>query len=389
MDTCGLSVSRKLLFLVTEDWYYFSHRHALAVAAIRAGYEVILATRVSRFSERITADSITIIPIAMRRRSLNPLRELGALIELMRIYRRIRPDVVHQVGLKPVIYGTIAARLACVPAVVNALGGLGYVFASGDRLARLLRLPVCWMLQLLLNRRSHRLILQTAHDFVVLRDIGVRSKTMVVIRGAGVDLDQFTLVPEPPGPSVVLMACRLLWDKGVGDFVDAARHLRSHGVMARFVLVGEPDPDNPKSIPLETVRQWQAADDIEWWGHRDDMSAVFAQSAIVCLPTVYGEGVPKVLIEAAACGRPIVTTDMPGCREIVRHGENGLIVPVHDIDALAQAIMDLLKDGDRRREMGRHGREIAEREFGIQTVIGQTLSLYESLLQRGKTARSG
>lgn len=383
-----LSASRKLLFLVTEDWYYFSHRHTLAVAAGRAGYEVTLATRVGRFGDRITADGIAIIPIALRRRSLNPLHELSALLELVRLYRQIRPDIVHQVGLKPVIYGTIAARLVRVPSVVNALGGLGYVFSSGDRLAHLLQLPVCWMLRLLLNHKSTRLILQTEQDLAVLHDAGVRSEAMVVIRGAGVDLAEFSPVPEPPGPSVVLMACRLLWDKGVGNFVVAARRLRSRGVTARFVLVGEPDPDNPKSIPLETVRQWQAAGDIEWWGHRDDMPAVFAQSAIVCLPTMYGEGVPKVLIEAAACARPIVATDVPGCREIVRHGENGLIVPMHDTDALAQAIMDLLKDGDSRRKMGRRGREIAEREFGIQTVVGQTLSLYESLLQKGGAARS-
>lgn len=371
---------RKLLYLVTEDWYFHSHRRQLALAALRHGYVVALATRVGRYREQLEADGITVVPISLRRRSLNPLREASAICEIAKIYRRLRPDIVHHVGMKPVIYGTFAAQIAGVATVVNALGGLGYVFSSGEWFARLLRPVVRWMLRLVANRPHSRLIMQTDHDRRIVESSGVKPDTITVIRGAGVDLREFQPSPEPGGEPVVLLACRLLWDKGVGDFVETARRLRAKGLAARFVLVGQPDPDNPRSIPTGQIDCWQKDGHIEWWGQRDDMPAVFAASVLVCLPTVYGEGVPKVLIEAAACARPLVATDLPGCREIVRHNDNGLIVPTRDPVALADAIESLLANRERRMQMGYRGRAIAEAEFGIESVVDQTLSVYQKVM---------
>lgn len=370
----------QLLYLVTEDWYFYTHRRQLAIAMLRSGYDVTVATRVGRYRERLEADGMVVVPIGLRRRSLNPLREFAAIREVTALYQRLRPDVVHHVGMKPVVYGTFAASLARVPAVVNALGGLGYVFASHERLARALRGPISWALRRITNRPRTRLILQTEYDRSLLGSLGVKAETMRVIRSAGVDLREFSPSPQPQGVPVVLVAARLLWDKGIGDFVEAARRLRGCSVEARFVLVGQPDPDNPRSIPLEQLRAWEKAGDVEWWGHREDMPAVFAASAVVCLPSVYGEGIPKVLIEAAACARPLVATALPGCREIVRDGENGLIVPGHDPEALAGAIEALLSDADRRERMGHRSRQIAEAEFAVESVVRETMAVYESVL---------
>jgi glycosyltransferase involved in cell wall biosynthesis len=237
------------------------------------------------------------------------------------------------------------------------------------------------MLRLVANRPHSRLILQTDHDRRIIETLGVKPETITVIRGAGVDLREFQPSPEPGGKPVVLLACRLLWDKGVGDFVEAARRLHERGLAARFILVGQPDPDNPRSIAARQIDAWQKEGHIEWWGHRSDMPSVFAASTLVCLPTVYGEGVPKALIEAAACARPLVATDLPGCREIVRHNDNGLIVPAHDPAALADAIESLLADRQRRMQMGQRSRAIAEAEFGIKSVVDQTLSVYEKAMQ--------
>lgn len=370
----------KLLYVVAADWYFYTHRRQLALAAQRSGYEILLATQLGQYCERLTRDGISVFPIRLQRRGMNPAREMAAIFELISIYRRARPDIVHHVGLKPVIYGTFAALLTGVPAVVNAMGGLGYIFASRQLLARAFRGPVRMLLRLVLNRERVRVVLQTAHDRDVLVRLGIRKCAIVVIRSAGVDLAEFRPAPELHEPLVVLLACRLLWDKGVGDFVQAARLLRAKGLSARFVLVGGPDPENPSSIPHVQIECWQKDGDVEWWGRKDEMPAVFAQSHVVCLPTTYGEGVPKVLLEAAACERPIIATDLPGCREIVRHGENGLIVPARSPEALAEAIRVLLESPDVRQRMGRKGRQIVEAEFSVERVAAETLAVYQELL---------
>lgn len=370
----------RILFLVTEDWYFCSHRLELARAARAAGFAVTVVTRVQAHADVIQREGFKLVPIALERRGSNPLKELKAIMQLARIYRSEQPDIVHHVALKPVLYGSVAARLAGVPHMVNALAGLGFVFSSERPLARLLRPLVKAAFRLLLNRRDSRVILQNRDDLALLTGSGVLAPgRVVVIRGSGVDLERYAPLPEAPGIPVVLLASRMLWDKGVGEFVEAARRLREGGVAARFVLVGEPDEGNPAAVPEARLLEWKQAGIVEWWGRRDDMPEVLAQSHIVCLPS-YREGLPKVLLEAAACGRPIVASDVPGCREIVRHEENGLLVAVRDPAALADALRRLIGDADMRRRMGRSGRAMVEADFSVQRVVRETLDVYGGLL---------
>lgn len=376
-------MAHKLLFLVTEDWYFCSHRLPPARAAKAAGYEVVVATRVNRHGGAIIAEGFRLVPIGLRRRSRNPLRELAAIAEIVGIYLRERPDVVHHVALKPVLYGSIAARIARVPSVVNALAGLGFVFSSKTLMARLLRAFVVRVFRVLLNSGRGVLIVQNPDDMAMHVTGGMVAPERVrLIRSSGVDIERFAPTPEPVGTPVVMLPSRMLWGKGVGEFVESAQLLRARGVVARFVLVGDSDLENPAAIPVAQLESWRDSGVVEWWGRREDMPQVLAQASIVCLPSAYGEGVPKVLLEAAACGRALVATDAPGCREIVRHGENGLLVPLRDAMGLAQAIEKLLGDPGMRAAMGKRGRRLVEAEFSEGKVAEQTLAVYREMSER-------
>ena len=382
--------AKKLLFFVTEDWYFWSHRLPPARAALRQGYEVVVATRVNQHADRIRAEGFSLAPIGLNRRGRNPFAELRAIAEMTRIYRRERPDIVHHVAIKPVVYGSIAARLAGVPAVVNALPGLGYAFVSPSASARLVRTVIVRAFRWTLNAGNSLLIVQNPDDrAALLAERAIAPERVRLIRGSGVDIGRFAQSAEPAGPPVVMLASRLLWYKGVGEFVEAARILkaRSRNVNweARFVIVGDSDNHNPAAIPRQQLTQWQDSGVIEWWGRRDDMPQVLAEANLVCLPSTYGEGVPKVLLEAAACGRAIVATDAPGCREVVQHGVNGLLVPPRDPQALAEAIESLLGDPARRAAMGAQGRRLVEEEFTEDLVARQTLDVYKEVL--GNIAR--
>jgi glycosyltransferase involved in cell wall biosynthesis len=373
----------RLLFVVAEDWYFCSHRLHIALAARDAGFDVVVATRVRAEggdAARITAAGLRLHPIGMSRGRLNPWRELLSVLELLRVYRRERPDLVHHVAVKPVIYGSLAARLAGVPRVVNALAGLGFLFSSISLKARLLRPLATLAYRLLLGGPKQVLILQNADDRELFVRRGLVSAAATrLIRGSGVDTDRYAPRPEPDGPPLVALPARLLRDKGVAEFVAAARLLKTGGVAARFALIGDVDPENPASIGREQLAAWQAEGVVEVWGHRDDMPEVLAGCALVCLPS-YREGLPKILLEAASCGRAIVATDVPGCREIVVDGDNGLLVPPRDAPALAAALATLLGDPALRRSMGERGRQRVLAEFAAERVAAATLAVYRELL---------
>jgi len=376
-----LKHKKKLLFFVTEDWYFCSHRLPLALAARDAGYDVTVVTRVNHHDGEIKRAGLNLIPLQLSRRSINPFSELRVIVRLASIYRSERPDIVHHVALKPVLYGSIASRLAGVSHIVNAMAGLGIIFSSKTIKARIVQPFFLMFFKLLLNSSGSRVILQNADDAELLSNSGVLSKKRIsLIRGSGVDTLEYIAKDEPVGEPVVILASRLLWDKGVGEFVDAARLLKKKGVLARFILIGEGDVENPGSISDEQLRAWHDEGVIEWWGKKDNMSEIFAQSHIVCLPSFYGEGVPKVLIEAAACERPIVTTDAPGCRDIVHDGVNGILVPLRDASVVAEALKKLIESPELRKEMGKKGRELVEQEFSLRQVNHETLALYEELL---------
>lgn len=370
----------RLLYSVNIPRFFVSHRLPLALAAQQAGYDVHVTTS-DADAEHVAAIQQTGLPyhpLPLAQHSTNPLTELRTLQALTTLYRRLQPNIVHQVSIKPVLYGGIAARLSDVQAVVSAMSGLGYVFIGAGRKPRLLRQLVRPIYQFVLAQPNTRMIFQNPNDQQHFVEMGlIKPEKTALILGSGVDVTRFVPMPEEPGQPMVLFAGRLMWQKGLGQFVEAARHLHHK---ARFVVVGYAEATSPDTVSPEQLQAWQAEGILDWWGKRDDMPNVFAQAHIVCLPSTYGEGVPKVLIEAAACGRACVTTDTPGCREIVRHEQNGLLVPPHDADALMAALERLIDDGNLRQRYGERGRQIAVEAFSLDHVIKQTLALYERLL---------
>jgi glycosyltransferase involved in cell wall biosynthesis len=370
----------RVAFVVNSDWFFLSHRLPLARALRDRGAEVTAIAVDYGEGARIRAEGIGFVPLPISRKGTNPLQEIHAIRALAGIYRDLEPDLVHHVTIKPVVYGSIAARLAGRPAVVNAVTGLGYVFSEGGR-ARLLRPPVKALYRTALQGSRTLTIFQNPDDHRQFVESGlVRADASVLIRGSGVDGARFQTTPEVQGDPVFVLPARLIWDKGVGEFVAAARLVKQSHPRARFALVGRPDDGNPRAVPEAQLRAWNDEGVVEWWGYRSDMPAVINSASAVVLPTTYREGVPKVLLEAAAAGRPIVTTDMPGCREIVRPGINGLLVPPGNVPLLAQAIRTLLASGELRRRFGQAGRALAMEEFSEASVVERTLQVYQRLL---------
>jgi glycosyltransferase involved in cell wall biosynthesis len=384
-----MSVSQqRVLFVVASDWYFFWHRLALAQHIVAAGYDVHVATPSGRFCAAIEAAGLHHHPIEIDRQGLNPLKDIRTIKHLTDLYRELNPALVHHVAIKPIIYGSIAAKIASVPVVVNAMPGMGYIFLSKQPLARMLRPGIKTAFRFLLNSANSRVILENRADMETWIARGVmRRDRIVVIRGSGIDTDVFKPAAEPPGPPLVVLPARLLFDKGVGEFVEAARLLRQRGVSARFALLGEGDPGNPASVPLEQLDEWKKEGAVELLGWHDDMPQVLAQCHIVCLPS-YGEGLPRALLEAAACAKPIVTTDVPGCRDVVRDGENGFLVPARQGVPLAEALERLIRDDALRRAMGARGRERVLAEFSLEIIGAEILSLYAELLGSRVTKKS-
>lgn len=372
--------ARRLLFVVNDGPYFLSHRLPVARAARAAGFDVHVATPDSPVTPEIVGQGFTFHAFDLSRSGTRPLAELRSFVQLVRLYRSVRPEIVHHVTIKPVLYGGVAARLTGVPAVVSAITGLGHVFSAEGFRSRLLRGFATRAYRSALAHPNSRVIFQNPDDRAAFLSAGlIRPGAAVLILGSGVDLDRFAPTPEPPGPPTVTMPSRMLWSKGVGDFVEAAARVNGRGGRARFALVGGVDPANPEAVPREQLEEWARSGVVEWWGFRSDMTEVLAASHAVCLPSRYAEGVPKSLIEAAAAGRPLVTTDTPGCREIARDGENGILVPAGDVGALASALERLIRDPGLRLRMGQRGRILAEREFGVRRVQRETLAQYAEL----------
>ena len=371
----------RLLFVITEDWYFVSHRLALACAARDAGFEVGIAARVVSCAERIESERISLFPLKyMRRSSRNPYIELRAIGELADLHRRWRPNISHHVAAKPVIYGGLAAQRARVPAVVSALAGLGFVFTSASAQARVLRPIVLQAYRTSMQHPRSRLIVQNQADReAVVSQRLIEPSAVRQIGGSGVDVEFFKVSEQAPGTPLIVLAARMLKDKGVHEFVEAARIARSRGIVARFALVGDTDRQNPAAISTEQLKRWQAQGYVEWWGHRVDMDDVLRSAHVVCLPS-YREGLPKVLLEAAACGRPLIASDVPGCREIAIHNETALLVPPRDAAALADAMQILAADPQLRQRLGQRARELVCGKFTIQHVNEQTIQIYRELL---------
>jgi glycosyltransferase involved in cell wall biosynthesis len=370
----------RIVFVSNTDVFFLTYRLPLALAERARGAEVVVAAPDGGLGGEIERAGFRFVPLPLSRRGVNPWAELQALRALVRLYREFRPHLVHHLTVKPVLYGSIAARLTGRIGMVNAVTGLGYVFTDAPG-ARLLRPLVKALYRMTQQHDSVRTIFENSDDRREFTTMGMTAGARsILIPGLGVNCDRFQALPEPVGEPVVVLPCRMLWDKGVGVFVEAAALLRGRGIPGRFVLVGEPDPGNPRSIPVEQLRSWADEGAVEWWGRQDDMPRVFAEANLVVLPTYYREGVPRVLLEAASSGRALVATDMPGCREVVRDGVNGLLVPPRDAAGLSDALAVLLCDAELRAEYGRAGRAIVEAEFSERSVIDRMLDLHQELL---------
>lgn len=383
---------KRLLFVVNTGWFFISHRLPVAIAAKAKGYEVHVAAALDSSLDRDTAAVLAAKDIKLHRLSFSrsgahPLELLRTFRELARLFRALRPHIVHLVTLKPVLMGGIAARMSGIANVVLAIPGRGTVFSTRGFVSTLRRWCALALYRLAYRRHRNKVIFQNVEDrdYFVARRV-FSSRDVRLIRGSGVDLNEYRATSESTDTTLVVLASRMLKEKGIADFVEAARLLRLDGVTARFALVGDPDHGNPHSHSLEELESWHRSGYVEWWGYRKDMQAVFSQCHVVCLPTYYGEGLPKVLIEAAACARPIVTTDTPGCRDIVRHGLNGYVVKPRDIQALCAALRQLIKDRSLRQEMGKKGRALVEAEFSVDIVVRATLEVYGEFPTRNAAA---
>lgn len=371
---------KKLLFIVNVDWFFSSHRLPIALAALKEGYEVHLATGITDRLDELESHGLRVHPLQIKRSGTRLLGEIDSFFQMITVIRDVRPDIVHLVTIKPVLFGGIAARLTRVPAVVAAVSGLGFVFISQGWKAKLIRSLVGWLYRIALGKPNLKVIFQNPNDRDVLLQVaGLPRDKCAMIRGSGVDLESYPALPFPPGPPIVVMAARLLADKGVREFVQAAQLLKQSGVDARFWLVGSPDPENPASVTQAELERWRNEQYVEILGFQKDIAGLFAQAHIVVLPSYYGEGLPKVLIEAAACGRPVVTTDYPGCRDAIAANLSGLLVPIRDAEGLAAGMRKLIEDASLREFMSQAGRQLAEREFSIATVVDAHLAIYQQL----------
>lgn len=366
----------KLLFFVSVDWFFYSHFLQRASAAKANGYDVVLVSKVERHREVIEATGIRVIPIDLDRRSLNPLAALRAVLSVAKIYRIERPDIVHQVAIKPILVGGLAAAFVRPRSIVNAIVGMGYIFTSNRLVSRAVRPLIRLGFRLFLNPTGSKVVFENKDDLADFVQAGaVRKQDAVLIRGAGVEPRSYWLADDRDLPPLTTFVARLLWDKGVGDLVEAIRILKRRGVAGRFVFVGDADAGNPACIDAQTLAIWKKEGLAEFLGHRSDIPSLLSKSHIACLPS-HREGLPKSLLEAMAAGLPCVTTDTPGCREAVRDEDNGLLVPVRSPVYLANALERLITDESLRVKMGKRGRERIEREFSTEIVVDETLKLY-------------
>lgn len=370
-----------ILIVINDGHFFLSHRLGLAKGAQQNGYNVIVACPNSDATQKIIDEGFTHFPIVLNRKSLNPFGGLKLIHDLYTLYKKIQPDIIHHFTSKPIIFGSIAAQRLKKSIVINAPTGLGYIFTNVTLKAKILRPLVIKLYQFALRKPNTTLIFQNPDDKKESARLKLsKNKTTYVIKGAGVEPDFYIPKAESVEKSIAIFPARLLWDKGIGEFVEAARIIRLQEIPVRLVLVGDIDPGNPATISQVQLQSWIDEGVIEWWGWKKNMVEVFHQSHIVCLPS-YREGIPKVLLEAAACKKPIITTDAPGCREVVIDKHNGFLVPVKNAALLAERIITLVNDKNLRELMGERGREKVLAEFATSLIVEETLNVYANLLK--------
>lgn len=374
----GLSIA----FVVNNSAYFISHRMRIGLRLLSAGY-VVHVVAPGACPNILVEHGFIYHQMNMSRKGKNPFNEMSTLFYLYSLFGRLKPDIVHLVTIKPYLYGGVAARLAGVPAVVSAVAGLGILFSQDSFKNIILRSVLYPLYRFAFGHPQQKVIFQNRDDKALLQRFAhLPAEKTVLIRGAGVDLAAYPFLPEPEVEVVVCFASRLLKDKGVVEFAEASRALRRRGITAAFWLIGTPDPGNANTVTQAQLDAWEQEGLLKCLGYRTDIAELFSQSHIVALPSCYGEGLPKVLIEAAACGRAVITTDHPGCRDAIEAGVTGLLIPIKDSVALADAIERLISNPEQRQRLGRAGRVLAENVFDVEKVIDEHIRIYEQLLKR-------
>jgi glycosyltransferase involved in cell wall biosynthesis len=370
----------RILLVANTDWYLYNFRLSLARHLAQQGFETVLVSPAGEYTRALQAKGLRWVEWRVGRQTLAPWKELRSILQLIQIYHQEKPALVHHFTAKAVTYGSLAAILNRVPGVINNITGLGYTFIRQDAKAQALRQMIQGLYWLAARHPNCATIFENPADreYFISKRLVSPERTWL-IEGAGVDVDHFVPLPEPAGVPVVVLPARMLWDKGVGVLVEAG-HLLKEKAQARLALVGKPDHGNPGTVDEPTLRRWVEEGAVEWWGWQADMKSVYARCHIVTLPSSYGEGVPTTLLEAAACARPIVASDIPGCREVVVHGENGLLVPPGNADALAEALAILVHDADLRGKMGNAGRQRVLERFSNDRINTATFAVYHKVL---------
>jgi glycosyltransferase involved in cell wall biosynthesis len=375
----------KILFLINVDWFFISHRLPIALEAQDKGYVVTIACHFTKHKQELINMGFSVVDIPFSRSGSGIINELNTLKNIRKVIKEVNPSLIHAVTIKPVLYtGLVLKSINRNVPFVAAISGLGYVFTASTLRAKLTRLIVSGFYKVALSQKYKTVIFQNTSDESILTDVAkLKANSKVLIKGSGADLSVYNYLPENSTDSIkVVMACRLLKEKGVYEYVASAKLVKEQYPRTEFLLVGTPDVENPNTVKQVEIDGWVKNSLIKYLGHRNDIPKVFSGSNIVCLPSFYGEGVPKVLIEAAACGRAIVTTDNPGCKDAIIDGETGILVPIRDAQALSQAIITLIKDTKLRNNMGKKARVFAEKEFDVKAVVAKHLDIYKNLLGR-------
>lgn len=380
-DSTARQTRPVILYVVTEDWYFWSHRVDLARAARDAGYHVVVATRTREHRNRIEAEAFECVDLPFERSMRKPWRDLQIARRVHRLIRDTHPVLVHLVALKPMLLSALAVLVNPQTKFLHAATGLGYVFSQAGLGTQLIRWIVRILLRTSVNRKNCWLLVQNEDDRTLLHSLGIGTPRRTrLIAGSGVDTKTFVVTPYPvTEPALVILPARMLRHKGIIEFVHAAAIVRKTLPTVRFALVGPTDPSNPAAFTDQELRSLSDVHRVEWWGACSEMHAIYAAAFLVCLPS-YREGIPKVLLEAAACGRPIVTVDTPGCRDVCHNGVNGILVPAADSGQLAQAILSLLEDPALAAAMGRAGRALVETRYSSDIINAQTLELYAEII---------
>ncbi len=373
----------KLLLIVTEDWFFCSHFKPMAGAALADGFDVTVACRVRDHADEIRALGCRVLPLEADRKSVNPLAVMRALGRLRRLIEAEQPDIVHLIALRSIIVGGLAARRAGIARRVIALTGMGLLGAATTLKARAARAAIRATIRFGVDGRAVRYLFENRSDPALLGLDPDDATRVCIVGGAGIDPEALQPAPWPPQPPLQLaMVARMLWSKGVDTAVEAVTQARAAGADVELSLYGAPDPDNPRAIPEATLRGFAARPGISWHGRiaQADVPRVWAAHHAAVLPSRGGEGLPRTLLEAAACGRALLTTDVPGCRDFVRDGVDGHVVPADDPAALAKAILRLAQDPARVASMGRSARSRVLNGYTQEAVGAAVVRLYRAML---------